>query len=178
MAGNLQTDLATVAVSISETFRPLFVRWASDEVREVYGRTMDALWSAASQGGGSDFDSMPRQIEGLPEFEYDDPDHRDFFVMLALLQLHATVSFVRAVAFDERSGDLAEQLEATTDHLIREMHLGSLRTDLFAEIQRPDGPLTTPQAQAIAKRWSVRVDSAITLVARLHGWPPDRLRRP
>jgi hypothetical protein len=177
MVANQLKDVATLAISISETFRPLFLRWASDEAREVFEHAMDALWLAL-EGRACDCDSLLRQIEALPEFEYDDSDHRDFFVMIALTPLHQAVEVVRGTDSEEKLETVVRELNAATDHLARELQIGGLRTDLRGEIQGPEGPVTTEKARAIAMQLSARVDSALTTAARRRGWPPDRLRRP
>jgi hypothetical protein len=134
------------------------------------------LWAAEGRAltGASE---LRAQIKSLPEAQFDDSHHRDFFVMLGLGVLDHAVG-----GHDPQAGAAElEELNALLGHLANELDLDGLPAELAEaalRIEMKDGSRAASELRSLSAALAVRVDGALAPVARMYGWPPDRVRRP
>jgi hypothetical protein len=160
------------AIAYCEAMRPLFVRWAADAPRVLYARIMAGLW-ATPVLSASDAARLRAAIASLPESEYDDSHHRDFFVMRALGVLHQALT-----TMSSPDPEQMKDLDYLFEHLVLELEVPELHADLRAAIlgaDTSDRVAAASRARELGGRAAARVDAALTATARERGWPAERM---
>jgi hypothetical protein len=148
VAGVDRAAQRVLAIAVSETLRPLFLRWATHKSRQYYEQTLESLWSAG--GATLDAASVLSAIERLPEADrqYDDSSEREYYVMLSLGVLHCTIRVLAGRKLDAS----VEELDSLSEAVSKLLEVGDLLTQLGLAARR------------------LGVDLALEREERTHGW--------
>jgi hypothetical protein len=161
-----------LAISLAETLRPVFLRWATDESRQYYEQTVESLWSSA--GATLDTANVLATIKRLPEANHDDSHHREYYVMLCIGVLHCTVKVVGGGQLD---ADVKE-LDSLSDLVSKQFEVGDLLTQLGLAARRlgvdVGSATAASQMRVAAKQVARSVNEGLEREARELGWPADR----
>jgi hypothetical protein len=161
------------AAGVGELLRPLFTRWASDEVRNLYESAMVAIWSGRTDVRAN----LLSRIKALPESHFDDSHHRDFYIMLGLGVLYFAVHSVLAVG--DATGDEKMCDDGVVDHLANLLEasrcVDNLREQALKLAPR-DPDEGREEMRALVASATPVVSAGLDAVARENGWPANRVR--
>ena len=174
--GDRSVELALLAAALLEVCRPIFTRWADAGPKATFERLRNEIRDTGTLRAP---DTDVAEIEALPEFSYEDSDHRDYFVMSALGIVY--YALLALVDHDSRSAHLTE-LETVTNFLLLQLGAAAEFASIRELVQECEakGSWAACLREADARMAPVaqEVMEGMIAAAQRHGWPPSRVVRP